>query len=245
MAKTLARHVQTERVPPARADRAAGRIDPYAISTTHHSMKPTLPVVIVSLAAASLIVPSAWAQADKDKDTERRTPGLQADEKPISESDFVTKAAARGATELKFAELGASKAQGPKVKELAQMMVREHTSANQEIKTIAGKLDIKLDDTPDAKAQEKYKELNAKTGREFDAAFLAISLMCHQNNIEFYEAGKALAKNADVTAHINKTLPLLKSHSEKVENLKAAREKEGDTAPRPGPATDPASPEKK
>jgi putative membrane protein len=203
-------------------------------------MKTTIPVFIVSVAAAGLIMPAAWAQADKDKDTERKVPALEADQKPTSESDFVTKAATRAAAELKFAQLGVAKAQNPKVKELAQMLERDYTSVNQEIKTIAGKLNIKLDDTPNAEAQEKAKQLAAKSGREFDAAYLIIARVCQQHNIEFYEAGKALAKDPEVTAHINKALPALKSRSEKVDTLKEARDKETG-----GPATDPATPEKK
>ena len=191
-------------------------------------MKTTVSAFILSIAAASLIVPSAWAQADKDKDTERKVPALEADQKPTSESDFVTKAAKRTAAELKFAQLGVAKATNPKVKELAQMLEKEYTSANQELKTIAAKLNIKLDDTPNAEAQEKAKELAAKSGREFDAAYLICARICQQHNIEFYEAGKELAKDSEVTAHINKALPALKSRSEKVDDLKEARDKDAD-----------------
>ena len=199
-------------------------------------MKSTVSTFIVSIAAASLIIPSAWAQADKEKATERKLPALEADQKPTSESDFVTKAAKRTAAELKFAQLGVAKAQNPKVKELAQMLEREYTSANQEIKTIAGKLNIKIEDTPNAEAQEKAKKLAAKTGREFDAAYIVIAYACQQHNIEFYEAGKAVAKDSDVTAHINEALTALKTRSEKVDDLREARDKD---------TTDPASPDKK
>ena len=190
-------------------------------------MKTTVSVFII---AASLIMPSAWAQADKD--TERKVPALEAEQKPTSESDFVIKAAKRTAAELKFAQLGVAKATNPKVKELAQMLERDYTAANQEIKTIAGKLNIKLDDAPNAEAQEKAKELAAKSGREFDAAYLIIARVCQQHNIEFYEAGKELAKDSEVTAHSNKALPALKTRSEKVDDLKDARDKDKD-------ATDP------
>jgi putative membrane protein len=209
-------------------------------------MKTSVSAFLASFAAASLLMPSAWAQADQTKDetTAQKSPALEANEKPTSESDFVTKAAKRTATELKFAQLGVSKAQNPKVKELAQMLEREYTSAHQEIKRIADKLNIKLDETPAAEAQEKARELAARTGREFDTAFLKAARMCQKENIEFYEAGKALAKNAELTAHINTTLPALKARSEKVDNLKEARDKDaGDKDA--GPATDPASPDKK
>jgi putative membrane protein len=209
-------------------------------------MKTIAIASILSFAAAFAFTPIAGAQDKPGAEQPKTIPG-EDEPGPTSESDFVSKALQRGTAEVKVLELAASKTQTPAVKEIARELVREHTNSNQELKKIADKLDIRPAETPNAKAEEKLRELSSKTGKEFDAAFIKMMLHCHATNVSFYEAGKKVAKNSEVTAYIDKALPVLKSHSEKIEAVKAKIEsvKSGDTTPKPGPDTDPAAPEKR
>ena len=156
---------------------------------------------------------------------------------PANETEFVTTTAKKGMAEVKAAQLGVEKAEDPKVKELAQMLVTDHTAANAQLKTVAGELSIELSDDRDEKTQQKYKELSALSGKEFDQAFLAHMHKCHNKSIAFMEAGRKVSKSDGVIAFIEKTLPVIKGHTKMIGELHVATPDEGatakpDTAPR-------------
>jgi|GEM_PF-2191767 len=235
----------------------------------------TLPLSsLAALFAAVILVPALPAQ-NKDEPAPGRTPttpgpdlpapgrpsesatrpGHDPAPAPASEADFVQTAAKGGMGEVKIAELAVKKARDEKVKEFAHMLVKDHTAANEELKTAAASANITLSTTPDAKAEEKYARLNKAEGKQFDKAFLDEMAMCHEKNIAYYEAGKKVAKSAPVTAFIDKTLPVIKRHAEKIEELRRGDRPDAGTRPdptrpgtrgeprpgtTPGPATDPA-----
>jgi len=220
-------------------------------------MKTHLPALLAAVCAGWTLVPSVVAQA---KDTPRPAPrpgqsqpGSRpeaapppSDESapaPASESDFVQSAAKGGISEAHLAELAAKKAHDQKVKEFAEMLVRDHTAANQELKTIARDMNIRVADLSDSKAEQKHRDLNAKAGAEFDRAFIEETRRCHEKDIALFEAGKKVAKSQQLTAFIDKTLPVLRNHAEKLEELGPAPPKPGTRPgePRPGPDPTPDS----
>lgn len=223
-------------------------------------MKLTLSAVIAALAAACAFLTTAAAQSKdpsppgrpadqpdpakpgQESDTPER-PGrgeAASDPAPADDADFIQKAAAKGMGEVKLAELGVTKAHDGKVKECAQMLVKDHTAANQELKVIAGDLKIRLDEAADADADAdgKYGELNEKAGKEFDKAFLEHMATRHEKGIALFEAGKKAAKAEQLTAFIEKTLPMLKHHAEHI--AKVGGWETRDPVPRPRPVVDPA-----
>ncbi len=153
---------------------------------------------------------------------------------PATEVEFIITAAKNGMKEVKMAQLAAGKAIDPKIRELAQMMVNDHTTANSDLKTAADALKVELpegpkDKTQDAKtqdvedkapgqhqAEQKHEELSNLTGKEFDSAFLDHMAAGHKNSIAFYEAGRKVAKSPGVIAFIEKTLPVIRNHAEKI-----------------------------
>src|SRR5436190_23227651 len=62
---------------------------------------------------------------------DRATPGKEQAPAPASEADFVQKAATAGMAEVKLAQLAVKKAEGEKVKEVAQLLLKDHTAANE------------------------------------------------------------------------------------------------------------------
>lgn len=144
---------------------------------------------------------------------------------PADEADFVKTAAKSGMGEVKMATLGTEKASDKKVKELAQMLVKDHSAANKNLKSIAEELKLTLD-ADDPAAQEKYDSLKAMSGKEFDTAFLDHMAMGHQKSIALYEAAKKVAKSKSVSSYIDKTLPVIKGHAAKIAKLQGGATKD-------------------
>ncbi len=214
-------------------------------------MKATIPAIV---AAACAFAATAGAQnkdmappgrqgdrphsekPGQDSDTPER-PGRgddpAPDPAPSDEADFVQKAATKGMREVKLAQLGVTKAHDEKVKECAQMLVRDHTACNEELKAIAGELKIPLNEVADPKAEKAYEDLNRTSGKEFDKAFLEHMATCHEKGIALFEAGKKVARSEQITAFADKTLPVLKNHAEHIARIG------GWETPRPGPRPKP------
>lgn len=151
--------------------------------------------------------------------TRNRKPGAGTATNPATETEFVKTAAKKGMAEVKMAQLATEKASDTKVKDLAELLVKDHTAANTELKSVAEGLGVKIADLPDAKGKQKHDGLNGRTGKEFDTAFLEHMSMGHQKSIALYEAGRKVAKSENVIAFIDKTLPVIKSHAEKIDQL--------------------------
>jgi putative membrane protein len=156
---------------------------------------------------------------------------------PVRQDDFLLTAAKGGESEVKIASLALRRGGDDKVKELARMLVKDHTAANKELQTIAETLNVKVTGLADPAGEAKLAALNGKAAREFDKAFLDEMAMCHEKDIALFEAGKKVAKSDKVTAFIDKTLPVLKAHAEKIQSLSNNGVKGGMPAKERKPAT--------
>ena len=63
---------------------------------------------------------------------------------PTDANGFMMRAAEGGMAEVEAGKMAAAKAQNPEVKQFGQQMVAEHTRANNELKTLAGKKNVTL-----------------------------------------------------------------------------------------------------
>lgn len=179
--------------------------------------------------------------------TEAPRRGHEAVPAPTSEADFVQKAATGGNKEVKLAQLGVKKASRDKVKELARTLVKDHTAANEQLKSAAKKANHSIDETPDPKAEEKYAELSKMEGESFDTAFLEEMAMCHQKGIGLFEAGRKVATSEGVVTFIDSTLPVLREHATQIKTLQPGTRPDAtnpDTTPEPRPGTTSSPPRK-
>jgi putative membrane protein len=138
----------------------------------------------------------------------------------VTEEEFVKTALKSGNHEVMVANLAANKASDKKVKSLAQMLVKDHTAANKGLKAVASELKVTVEkEDPEGKA--KYDALGAKTGAEFDTAFVEEMKAGHAKSIALFESAKGTAKTKSLVAFINKTLPVIKGHADKLDKLNA------------------------
>ncbi|MHC1769663.1 MAG: DUF4142 domain-containing protein [Verrucomicrobiia bacterium] len=136
----------------------------------------------------------------------------QADNK---EAEFIKKAAKGGKMEIQIGKLAAQNGQNPQVKQFGQTLQQDHSKANQELMQVAQTLGVAL---PTASDRDEHKDdrsmdkLTDKTGAEFDKAFAEHALKDHQKDITEYQEALQDAKNPQLKAYIQKTLPVLHRH---------------------------------
>jgi putative membrane protein len=138
---------------------------------------------------------------------------------PANDAEFVTMAAKNGLAALKLADLGAVKAGNDKVKELARMLVREFTAANDSLKAVAATIKVTFPDSTDQRSEEKYRAIKRMSAEEFDAAFLTEIERVHAASIRLREAARKTARHPDVKALIDTSLPVVKRLAEHIRDL--------------------------
>ena len=142
-------------------------------------------------------------------------------------NDFVDKAAAGGIAEIETSRLALEKSASADVKEFANMMITDHSKANDELATIAKKHDIEVPDTTTLVKQAKEKILDMRD-ESFDAAYANNQVKAHEETIELFkkEANTVTddqVKGAtELKGFAQKMLPGLERHLDAAKKLQAA-----------------------
>jgi putative membrane protein len=145
---------------------------------------------------------------------------------PLNADDrkFVTEAAGGGLYEVAVAKLATEKATDPQVKSFASMLVDHHTQANEKLKQVATSKGVELPSALPADKQKELDQLSKVEGAAFDQQFVQIvGVKDHKANIALFEKASKTAKDTDVKAFAETTLPTLKSHLSAAEKLPAKK----------------------
>jgi len=142
--------------------------------------------------------------------TNRMSTGTMSVDK--STSEFMTKVADVGMTEVKLGQMAQDKGTNQRVKDFGAMMVKDHTAAGDDLKSIASRKNVTLPETMSNDHQKKADDLNKKTGNDFDKAYMRAMVDGHQSTVNDFEKASKNTKDADVKAWVEKTLPTLKMH---------------------------------
>ena len=143
--------------------------------------------------------------------------GIAVDE---NDAKFATAAANGGLAEVAVGQLAGEKAMNAKVKAFASMMVTDHSKVNEELMAIAKAKNITLPSAPDEEHQKKKADLAAKTGADFDKAYVDAMIDGHKKTISLFEDAAKNCKDADLKAFAEKTLPTIKGHLTEIESIK-------------------------
>ena len=136
------------------------------------------------------------------------------------EERFLKNASQGGSAETQLGELAKEKATNKGVKDIAAMIVTDHSKANDELKSLAGQKGVQLPADIEIGQKMAKQKLEKLSGAEFDKEFVQQMIKDHKKTIELFEGASKDAKDADVKAFADKTLPTLRGHLQHVEGLK-------------------------
>ncbi|MEY8759901.1 DUF4142 domain-containing protein [Chryseobacterium tongliaoense] len=142
----------------------------------------------------------------------------------LSDQDkkFADAAAKGGMMEVMMGQLAATNASNQTVKTLGDMMVKDHSKANDELKKWASAIGHTLPTTLDAEEQKEYDDLKAKKGAEFDRKYTDLMVSDHKKDIEEFKEEASKGTEASLKSFASKTLPTLEHHLMESEKAKAA-----------------------
>ncbi|MDR6924009.1 DUF4142 domain-containing protein [Pseudomonas sp. BE134] len=142
-------------------------------------------------------------------------------------NDFVDSAAAGGIAEIETSRLALEKSKSADVKAFANMMITDHSKANDELAALAKKHDIKVPDSTTLVKQAKEQILDMRD-ESFDAAYANNQVKAHEDTIELFkkEANTVTDdKEKGATAlkgFAQQMLPALEKHLAMAKKLQAA-----------------------
>ena len=135
------------------------------------------------------------------------------------DAEFTYEVVASNYGEIKLAELANQRSRNTEVKNLAQMLVTDHTTTLNELKTIAQAKAISIPVEERETAERKIDNLADKSGEDFDKEWTSEMLDMHEESISNFENRLESTEDAELKAYISKTLPVLKKHREELEAL--------------------------
>ena len=173
------------------------------------------------LAAAALAALAAAPLAASAQQQPMQTTTTESSASPSSvmppDLDFVLKAASGGMEEVALGNLAAQKAAGAQTKQLASMIVQEHTVANEELMAIAGRKAITIPQTTSPASQTVAASMSELNGQKFDMAYVTQQHGAHLATVALFEHASMHATDADVKAYAQKYLPKIKAHTAEIE----------------------------
>jgi putative membrane protein len=171
----------------------------------------------VSKDTASLakVARSADETATKGDHTE---PAKTTPSRHSPDREFIVQAAEAGLTEVKLGTLASEKARSPEVKKFAQMMVKDHSAANEELKKLVETRGLTLPEECQH-CQDKYNELKTLKGRDFDKKYTEMMVADHKDAVTKFATETETGADPDITKWAVEKLPVLKHHLSTAESM--------------------------
>jgi putative membrane protein len=130
-------------------------------------------------------------------------------------------AAAGGMAEVQLGKLAADKASNGDVKRFAQMMVDDHTKANDELMQIAKDKQLMAPHALKPEAQAAYDRLSKLSGEQFDHAYMQHMVEDHQKDVALFKKQSQSASDPQVKQFASSTLPTLQKHLQDARDISA------------------------
>lgn len=164
----------------------------------------------------------AYDTADND--------AMDADGDQSDAQSFVNMASQANLAQLRTSEIAVERATTPEVKDYAQMILDDHKSAGDALKTAMAGATLTppsnvLDDDHQRRVDDLTEEAQGSApdpdavGNEWDHDYMAMQIDMHQDKIDLFEDYASDGDNAALKSYAEATLPTLRSHLEKAREI--------------------------
>jgi putative membrane protein len=144
-------------------------------------------------------------------------------ESSLSSSDqhFIMEAAKGNKAEVELGQVVAQKATNPQVKRFAEMMVKDHTQALNQLQQLAEKKKVTLPSELPDDAKDLESKINSASGSNLDKTYMDGMVDDHQKDVQEFKDAAKDAQDNDVKQWASSTLPTLQQHLQKAKQIDA------------------------
>jgi putative membrane protein len=137
------------------------------------------------------------------------------------DASFFKNAAEGGISEVDAGTLAQQKGNSQAVKDFGAMMVKDHTAANDKLKTLAASKNVSLPTSASMGQMATKAKLEVLSGDTFDKSYIKGQVKAHHDTIVLFKKEIAAGQDADAKAFATATLPTLRAHMKKINTIAA------------------------
>lgn len=168
----------------------------------------------IAMSAAILISVSAELNAVSGKNTgENKGKVMQTAAQPMDRK-FIMDTAGGNLAEIKMGQLAKQRATNAEVKDFAQMMINDHTKANNELAQIAQRMGVALPKDVDPYHRAAMAGMSSLSGMAFDMAYVKGQLGDHALTLDLLEMQEKSGKDPELRQFAARTKPVVQKHYE-------------------------------
>jgi len=150
---------------------------------------------------------SVAACSDDDDDNQLPTVSTK-------DQNIMTQASFGNIAEVEVGKVADSISATTEVKEFGQMMITDHTTAQQDLQQLANAWFVDIPQEPDSMHKAKKQQLMMMSGHMFDTAYINAQIMDHQATISLLEMAADESDQQAIRDYANKYLPKVRMHLE-------------------------------
>lgn len=137
------------------------------------------------------------------------------------DASFYKKAAEGGMSEVELGNLAQQKGHSQGVKDFGALMVKDHSAANDKLKSLAASKNMTLPSHPSAMEEATKAKLKMLSGDTFDKSYIKGMIKDHEEDIAEFKKEAASGGDTDARAFARDTLPTLETHLKKIKAVAA------------------------
>jgi putative membrane protein len=141
--------------------------------------------------------------------------------KGVDETDrnFMHQASIGNEAEIQLGQMAQQKASSAAVKSFGQRMIKDHSDADDKLKSIAQSQHISLPTELDPPHKDQSQALSRLSGAQFDRAYMDLMVKEHTQDVNKFQQEAANAHDPTVKQFAVATLPVLQSHLQEAKQI--------------------------
>jgi putative membrane protein len=133
--------------------------------------------------------------------------------------NFITSASYANNSEVAAGAVASGKASDTAVRSFGAFMVSEHTTAQNDLRSLAGKWHIETPTTPDSMHIVLMKMMEPLQGRMFDTTYMRSQVNDHITAMDLFQQEAANGENQKLKDYANKYLPHIMMHKQMADSI--------------------------
>ncbi len=126
---------------------------------------------------------------------------------------FIMAAAQGNMAEVMTSQLALKKSRNKNVQMIAEMLIKDHSKAQQDLKPVAQSARVMMPKRPNAEQRAMYAMLRRKSGAAFDKAYMAGQVKSHLETISLFQNENRTGRDKEATNYAATYLPGIQGHT--------------------------------
>ncbi|HEX8333783.1 MAG TPA: DUF4142 domain-containing protein [Segetibacter sp.] len=145
------------------------------------------------------------------------------DEDQLNNTDrtFMLRASVSNTAEIDAANLALNKSTNTAVRNYAQHMITEHTTAQTDLKSLGTSVGFMVNDTLDPVHMTIRTHLASLSGNQFDSAYMHSQINDHEVTMLNFRNEQSNGQHREVRNYADTYLPHLREHTERADSIAA------------------------